>query len=359
MKKYFTQRRQAKPRRRKVDSISHRGSSWRFCGSALRLGVKYSFLLLIAACAHKPSGPLAFVTNERDGTITVIDTKTDRVYSTIKVGGRLRGIRLSPDKKKIWVAISYLSNQAQGEDKIAELDLNGNVIAKYEAGTDPENFAIDDNATRLYIANEDAGTASITDIKANRVIASMPVGLEPEGAAISPNGRWVYITSESSSSVSVIDTSTGAVVKQFLVGARPREAVFTRDSSRAYVTAENGNVISVVDTKDHSVVKTIELPRVDGQAQLKPKGITVSPDGKRVYVATGRGNSVAVIDGERLALLTLIPVGQRPWGIALTPDGRKLYTANGVSNDVTVIDTSSNKVIGRIKAGDGPWGVAL
>src|ERR1051326_4204785 len=54
-------------------------------------------LLLIAGCTHNPAGPLAFVTNERDGTITVIDTNTDRVYSTIKVGGRLRGIRLSPD----------------------------------------------------------------------------------------------------------------------------------------------------------------------------------------------------------------------------------------------------------------------
>jgi PQQ-dependent catabolism-associated beta-propeller protein len=326
------------------------------------LRLRASILLLVfalAGCTSKPSGPLAFVTNERDGTITVIDTSTDRVYSTIKVGGRLRGIRLSPDKTRIWVAISYPTNQSQGEDKIAELDLNGNVIAKYEAGTDPENFVVDAGATRLYIANEDAGTASITDVKTNRVIASMPVGLEPEGAAMSPDGRFVYITSEASSSVSVIDTQSGQVVKQFLVGARPREAVFTSDSGRAYITAENGNAVSVVDTKDHSVIKTIDLSRVDGAAQLKPKGVVVSADGKRIYVATGRGNSVAVIDGEQLSLITLIPVGQRPWGIALTPDGRKLYTANGISNDVTVIDTSTNKVIATVKAGDGPWGIAL
>jgi PQQ-dependent catabolism-associated beta-propeller protein len=316
-------------------------------------------IVLLTACASKPSGPLAFVTNERDGTITVIDTASDRVYSTLNVGGRLRGIRLSPDRSRIWVAISYPTNESQGEDKIAELDLKGNIIAKYEAGTDPENFVVDNNATRLYIANEDAGTASITDVKANRVIASMPVGLEPEGAAMSPDGRWVYITSESSSSVSVIDTQTGQVVKQFLVGARPREAVFTSDSARAYITAENGNVVSVVDTKDHAVVRTIELPHGEGGSQLKPKGVVVSRDGKRVYVATGRGNSVAVIDGERFTLLELVPVGQRPWGIALTPDGRKLYTANGISNDVTVIDTASNKVIATIKAGDGPWGIAL
>src|SRR6476646_2417577 len=245
-----------------------------------------SIFIICAICVICDScsisqGPFAYVSNERDGTITVIDTSTDRVHSTIKVGGRLRGIRLSDDRSKFWVAISYPSNQSQGEDKIAEIDPNGKVLAKYEAGTDPENCAIDKASTRLYIANEDAGTASITDVKANRVIARMSVGLEPEGAAISPNGRWVYITSESSSSVSVIDTQTNQVVTTFLVGARPREAVFTPDSSRAYVTAENGNTVSVIDTNSHRVIKTIELPHVDGASQLKPKGVVVSADGRR------------------------------------------------------------------------------
>jgi PQQ-dependent catabolism-associated beta-propeller protein len=319
----------------------------------------FASLLNFASCGGGAKGPFAYVTNERDGTITVIDTNTDAVYSTIKIGGRLRGIRLSEDRKRIWVAISYPTNESTGENKIAEIDANGNVIAKYEVGSDPENFAIDKTAARLYTANEDAGTASITDVKANRVIATFPVGLEPEGAAISPDGRWVYITSESSSTVSVIDTQSGQVVNTFLVGARPREAVFAPDSSRAYVTAENGNTVSVVDTKDHRVIKSIDLPRGEGASQTKPKGVVVSPDGKRVYVATGRGNSVAVIDAEKLALVTLIAVGQRPWGIAISPDGRKLYTANGLSDDVSVIDTATNKVIATVKAGDAPWGIAL
>jgi PQQ-dependent catabolism-associated beta-propeller protein len=358
MKKHFPQRRKdGNEDAKKISTLTRLLFAPSFL--SLRVCAKCLFLIALAGCSAKPTGPLAFVTNERDGTITVIDTATDKSVSTIKLGGRLRGIHLSADRNRIWVAISYPTNQSQGEDKIAELDLNGNILAKYEAGTDPENFVIDDNATRLYIANEDAGTASITDVKANRVIATMPVGLEPEGAAMSPNGRWVYITSEASSTVSVIDTQTGQVMKTFLVGARPREAVFTSDSTRAYVTAENGNAVSVVDTKNHTVTKTIELPRGDGTAQLKPKGVVVSPDGKRVYVATGRGNSVAVIDGEQLTFITLIPVGQRPWGIALTPDGRKLYTANGISNDVSVIDTSTNRVIATIKAGNGPWGIAL
>jgi YVTN family beta-propeller protein len=275
-------------------------------------------LLIFAGCTTASSGPFAYVTNERDGTITVIDTKTDRVHSTINVGGRLRGIRLSEDRQRIWIAISYPTNESQNQDTVAEIDTNGTVLARYAVGTDPENFAIDKAAARLYSANEDAGTASITDVKANRVIATFPVGLEPEGAAISPDGRWVYITSESSSTVTVIDTQTGQVVNTFLVGARPREAVFSPDSSRAYVTAENGNSVAVVDTNGHRVIKTIDLPSGDGASQSKPKGVVVSPDGKRIYVATGRGNSVAVIDSEQLSLVNLIPVGQRPWGISQT-----------------------------------------
>src|SRR6478672_7819962 len=112
-------------------------------------------ICIVCGSCSRSQGPFAYVSNERDGTITVIDTATDRVNSTIKVGGRLRGIRLSDDRQKIWVAISYPSNEAHGEDKIAEIDANGNVVAKYEAGTDPENFAIDKTSAKLYIANED------------------------------------------------------------------------------------------------------------------------------------------------------------------------------------------------------------
>src|ERR1051325_9347029 len=124
-----------------------------------RLGL-IMLVLAVAGCGLRHDGAFAFVTNERDGTITVIDTAHDKVISTIKVGGRLRGIRLGSDKKTIWVAISYPSNQTQGEDKIAKIDLNGRILAKYEAGTDPENFVLNKNESRIYVANEDAGTAS-------------------------------------------------------------------------------------------------------------------------------------------------------------------------------------------------------
>ena len=47
-----------------------------------------------------------FVTNENGGDISVIDVASERLTATIPVGKRPRGIRLSPDKSVLFVALS-------------------------------------------------------------------------------------------------------------------------------------------------------------------------------------------------------------------------------------------------------------
>ena len=325
--------------------------------------LQHTLMLLIATqlfvgCTRAPAGPRAYVSNERDGTVTVIDTNSDRVVSTIDVGARPRGIRTSPDGKLVYVALSFSSQQTPGTiNQIAAIDTErGEVVAKYDAGTDPEQFAVSADGGRLFISNEDAGTASIVDTTSGKILSTVVVGIEPEGVTISPDGRWVYVTAETSNTVSVIDTAKNDVVATFMVGARPRDAAFSPDGSRAYVTAELGRTLSVIDTRTHTVVRTIHLPSGDG---VKPMGVVVSNDGEKVYVANGRANSVSVLDAHTDKLIATIPVGQRVWGLALTRDGKKLYAANGLSNDVSVIDTATNSVVATVSAGDGPWGIAI
>src|SRR5215208_1267975 len=96
----------------------------------------------VQPCVAQRHAPVAYVSNEKDGTITVIDTQTDEVVSTINVGGRLRGIHLSRDGRKLYVAMTIPSNLRGNEaDKVMVVDTsNGNIIAKYDVGTDPEQF---------------------------------------------------------------------------------------------------------------------------------------------------------------------------------------------------------------------------
>src|SRR5207248_10762878 len=106
-----------------------------------------------------------FVTNERAGSLTVIDSATDSVIKTIPIGTRTRGMALSPDGAKLYVAVSHFHDRpSKIPDHIAVIDTRSlKIIASLPSGTDPEGIAISPDGRRVYISNEDAGTASIVD----------------------------------------------------------------------------------------------------------------------------------------------------------------------------------------------------
>ncbi|HSF39532.1 MAG TPA: hypothetical protein VLT87_07040 [Thermoanaerobaculia bacterium] len=46
------------------------------------------------------------MSNERAGTVTILDTATGRVVGTVPVGARPRGTHVSADGRKVYVALS-------------------------------------------------------------------------------------------------------------------------------------------------------------------------------------------------------------------------------------------------------------
>ncbi len=337
----------------------------------------------IAGCVVLLLAPLVFaqdvrvlVTNERSGDVSVIDAASRKVIQTIPVGTRPRGIAVSADGTRAFVAISATAiggppstsaptaatrpttrKSAAGNDGVAVIDLTQmKLIQTLISGRDPESLALSPDASRVYVSNEDTSEASIIDIASNQRSKIFTVGDEPEGVAVSPDGKQLYVTCETTNDVYSIDTVEQKITTHFPTAGRPRAAVFTADGSKAYITCETGGAICVVDPAANRVTKTI---KPTGE-NVRPMGICITPDSKYVYVTTGRGGGVVRIDTASDQIdRALDHVGPRPWGVAVTPDSRWLFTANGPSNDVTMIDTTNFKIAARIPAGTSPWGVAI
>ncbi|NOQ94285.1 MAG: PQQ-dependent catabolism-associated beta-propeller protein [Methylophaga sp.] len=289
-----------------------------------------------------------FVTNEKSNTVSVIDSRTGLVETTLEIGKRPRGIGLSPDQKILYVALSE-------ENAIAMVDVATlEILGKLAAGEDPETFDVHPNGN-LYLSNEDDAKATVIDPKSGKIIHEIRVGLEPEGVAVSPNGDVVLVTSESTNMVHIIDTTEHKIVANLLVAARPRGLAFNSTGDLAYVSSEIGNEVAIIDIAKREIIKkvVIDLPK------SKPMALTLSPDDKVIYMTTGRAAKVAVLDAETLEIISTADVGKRVWGAVLSRDGSKLYTANGVSHSVSVVDTASSKSIMEIDVGKFPWGLAL
>src|SRR5262245_8287029 len=121
----------------------------------------------------------AYVSNEDEHTVSVIDTATNKVVNTLAIGKRPRGILLSHDEKTLYVALSGLPkcppSVPDEECEKLERDVKADGIAAvdtstlkvkrvFNGGSDPEQFDLT-SVGLLFVANEDSATATVLDTR--------------------------------------------------------------------------------------------------------------------------------------------------------------------------------------------------
>ena len=326
--------------------------------------------LAASAWTRVEPGYWVCASNEGSGDLTLIDGRTQHVVATIPLGKRPRGVHASPDGKLLFVALSgspvtgppgsaAASRPAPPADRSADgigvVDLaQKRLVRVLPGGIDPEEFAVSHDGGRLFVANEDAATASMVDVPTGAVAHVAKVDAEPEGVAFSPDGRNVLVTCETNGTIVELDGRSAAVRARFVVAGRPRSIAFTADGRHAYIPSETTAQVHLVDATTHKLERSVTLP-----AGSRPMKVLLDPEARALFVSNGRGGTVSQLDASTGALERTIHVGTRPWGLGMSPDGRWLYVANGPSNDVSVVDTQAGREVSRIAAGTGPWGIAV
>lgn len=328
--------------------------------------------LVLLACSHpvpKPAGERFYVSDEHGNAVVAVDPVQGKIVQTFAVGRRPRGLLLSPDGSKLYVAVSgspiggpgvdesKLPPPDRAADGIAVVDLaSGKVENVLKAGDDPETFAMSADGRTLFVSNEDKGAVSSVSVDGSHATLTEPVGEEPEGAAVTPNGVHLFIACEASDYVAMLDARTLKTIKTIPIEGRPRGALMSKDGSTLYVSVESAGKLAVISAFDGTLLRQIDLAK--GDKTIRPMGIVEGPRG-HLFVTTGRGGSVLEVDPKTGAIVrSLTGVGARPWGIAITGDGKTLATANGPSGDVSLIDRVGLQVTRKVRAGAGPWGIA-
>jgi len=315
-----------------------------------------NILLLFVAVMYSSvvNASKAYITNEKDNTLSVIDINKRKVVKTIDIGQRPRGITMTKDGKLVLIC-------ASDDDRVEVRDAE-TLKLKYHlpSGPDPELFVLSPDDSVLYIANEDDAMVTVVDMNEKMIIDDIPVGVEPEGMGLVGNGSILVNTSETTNMAHFIDTETLEIVENVLVDARPRVAMFTPDDKEVWVSSEIGGTVKVINPNSKEVTHTIgfEIPGVNEES-IQPVGVKHTKDGKYTFVALGPANRIAVIDQKSKEVVKYLLVGQRVWQLAFSNDQKTLLSTNGVSNDVSFINVDKLKVEKSVKVGRFPWGVVV
>ncbi|UUO02920.1 Ig-like domain-containing protein [Mycolicibacterium novocastrense] len=207
-------------------------------------------------------GTRAYITDQTNGTVSVIDTATNTVIATIPVGDASSvAVRVAGPSR------AYVTNR--NSDTVSVIDTaTDTVIATISVGDAPVGVAV--NPFFAYVANSGSDSVSVINTFDNTVFATIPVGDQPFGVAVSPDFTRVYVTNRLGGTVSVIDPLTNSVIATIPVGDRPFGVAVSSDS--AYVTNSSGGTVSVIDTATNAVIATIPCRQPTGRCGGQPGG---------------------------------------------------------------------------------------
>jgi gliding motility-associated-like protein len=284
---------------------------------------------------------LAYIPNFGSDNVSVINTATGSLLTTVNVGRSPFGVSVSPDGSKV-----YISNSAGSSVSVIST-ANNNVVSTIVVGLQPNALCISPDGGRVYVSNSRSNTVSVINTATNLVTATVFVGKTPFGIALSPDGSRLFVVNSADNTVSVVNTATNAIISTIQAGSSPYGIAVSPDGGRIYVANENANTLAVFNTATNVQLATIAVG-------TGPYAVAVSPDGSLVYVSDLYSNAVSVISAVNYQVIANIHVGGGPGGISVSSDGGELYVANTTDNTVSVINTATNTVISTIPVGYTP-----
>jgi len=162
-------------------------------------------------------GAFAYAADGDAGVVAIIDTKTDKIVKTLKIGEQPWRAYNSPDGH--WMLIPN-----NGDSTVSVIDTTSQkTVAQLNAGSDMTgiNYALD--GSKAYVISRGDSTVYVFNMKTFGLVTRLKIGtnLALETAATTADGTKIYLASSTNDSVYVIDARTDQVKQITDVGRYP------------------------------------------------------------------------------------------------------------------------------------------
>jgi YVTN family beta-propeller protein len=243
-----------------------------------------------ARIALQADGKLLWIAhqNERvtETSLTVIDTQTLAVAASIPTGRSPHQVAFAPDGKRV-----FITNGRDGTVSIVDA-VKPAKIADVATGSSPAGIAASSLSAAMYVIDSAGG--SIAVIEPNALKVSRRIEAKPGLSSIqfAPGGRWGFVTNSIENVVNVIDSATATIVTTATdIGKNPDQVAFTDDF--AYVRAAASDQVRMIRLaplgKDAEAniasFPAGQLPPGAAKAESFASAIVPAPEPKAVLVA--------------------------------------------------------------------------
>ncbi len=234
------------------------------------------------------------------GGITVYDARSGHVQRVIEVGQGISNLAVDPPTGHVF-ALDNVANQVMLIDVAS-----GTLLRTSPVGQDPTAMALDVRTRRLFVASGGSGAAagsptgrgaiSVIDARSGAVLRTIAAGIAPLVMAIDQQTSRLFVANAGSTdaqgnymgdgSITMLDTHTGAVLSTVTMAQSPTALAVDARTRRVYV-ATRGSVSSpgslvALDARSGALLRTVLVG-------LNPTSVAVDERLGRVFVTESGG----------------------------------------------------------------------
>ena len=227
--------------------------------------------------------------DKRADALGVIDPSARKLIDRWHVGSDPEQFAISKDGK-----FAFIANEDDASVSIVDLD-SGQPRGRIKVSEEPEGVGVNPANGEVYVTCEEKGEVFAIDPDQQRVIATIETGGRPRSVAFSSDGARAYVACENGGYVAVIDAQSHKLLSkiQLPTGSLPMGTAVSRDGKELYVSTGRGNAIAIIDMEKNELATTVPVGnRVWGIA-LDPSGLEALHRKWRIKRRLGRRCEIA------------------------------------------------------------------
>ena len=188
-----------------------------------------------------PDNKYVLVSNWCSYDLKVISVASQKVVKTIKIGRYPRGIAISNDSKKAFVA-------EMGGNRIHVINLEDFSVSYIPIGSNPRAIVLSPDNSMMYVTMNLSGKVASWNLVANKAGKTVKTGQAARSLAISSDGTALFVVNFVSDTVSKLRTSDMKIMQTIKVCNEPIGITYDSPTSRTWVACYGGS-IKVFDNK--------------------------------------------------------------------------------------------------------------
>ena len=182
-----------------------------------------------------PDNKYVLVANWCSYTVSIISVEQNKVIKTVKIGRYPRGIAISNDSSKAYVA-------EMGGNRIHVINLQDFSTSFIPIGSNPRAIVLSPDNSTMYVTMNLSGRVASWDLMNNKPGKSVRTGEAARSLAISKDGSALYVVNYKSDTMSRVRTSDMKVTQNIKVCNEPIGITYDVPTGNTWVACYKGQI---------------------------------------------------------------------------------------------------------------------